>query len=424
MKKTTCVVCALLFATSVAAYASRSQSSNFMASQPKVEKQKKGDKATTGAQDRAFWVKTLYDMSWPVIHNLAEGTLRRNMPVEAPKGYNNAAVVTHLEAVGRTLAGVAPWLALPDDNTEEGLLRKKVREEVLKGLRNAVDPQNPDYLNFRRAAQPIVDAAYLAEAFLRAPKVLWEPLDAETKKRYAEEFKSLRDRTGAYNNWLLFAGINESFLCMIGEKPDPARLQYAKNKVNEWYVGDGCYSDGPHFSMDYYNDYVINPMMVDMMVALKSKGRASQADYDEALKRLVRRAEIIERFISPEGTYPVVGRSSTYRTAAFQSLAQVALMQKLPSKIKPAQVRCALTKVFHNMFDGRQNYDKDGWLVLGFNGHQPEISDYYTSTGSLYMATLGFLPLGLPADNVFWTAPAEPWTSVKAWNGMPFKHDP
>ena len=87
-------------------------------------------------------------------------------------------------------------------------------------------------------------------------------------------------------------------------------------------------------------------------------------------------------------------------------------------------MRCALTKVFHNMFDGRQNYDKDGWLVLGFNGHQPEISDYYTSTGSLYMATLGFLPLGLPADNVFWTAPAEPWTSVKAWNGMPFKHDP
>ena len=425
MNKTSCMVCALLYAASLSANAYASQSTTLSGLAEKTEKaKKKAPKATTGAQDRAFWVKTLYEMSWPVIHNLAEGTLHKNMPVEAPKGYNSAAVVTHLEAVGRTLSGVAPWLALPDDNTEEGLLRKKVREEVLRGLRNAVDPSNPDYLNFRRAAQPIVDAAYLAEAFLRAPKALWEPLDATTKKRYVEEFKSLRDRTGAYNNWLLFAGINESFLCTIGEKPDPARLQFAKNKVNEWYVGDGCYSDGPHFSMDYYNDYVINPMMVDMLAALKRKGRASQADYDQALRRLVRRAEIIERFISPEGTYPVVGRSSTYRTAAFQSLALTALLQKLPSYIKPSQVRCALTKVFHNMFDGQQNYDQNGWLVLGFNGHQPGISDGYTSTGSLYMATLGFLPLGLPADDAFWTAPAEPWTSMKAWNGMPFKHDP
>lgn len=388
------------------------------------KKKKQTTTTTTGAQDRAFWVKTLYEMCWPVVHNLAEGTLRKNMPVEAPKNYKSAPLVTHLEAVGRTLSGLAPWLELPDDDTEEGALRKKVKAEVLKGLRNAVDPSNPDYLNFRRANQPIVDAAYLAEAFLRAPSALWQPLDYVTKKRYAEEFKSLRDRTGAYNNWLLFAGINEGFLCWIGEKPDPARLQYAKNKIEEWYVGDGCYKDGPQFSMDYYNDYVINPMQVDMFAVLKSKGRASQADYDKALSRLIRRAEIIERFISPDGTYPVVGRSSTYRTAAFQSLALVALLQKLPSYISPAQVRCALTKVFHNMYDGRQNYDENGWLVLGFNGHQPEIADYYTSTGSLYMATLGFLPLGLPADNPFWTDPAAPWTSVKAWNGMQFKHDP
>lgn len=417
MKKCTRLLCALLLgglmASSVSAQAATAK-----------KKKQQTQTVTTGAQDRAFWVKSLYDMVWPVVHNLAEGTLRKNMPVEAPKGYTNAAVVTHLEAVGRTLSGLAPWLELPDDNTEEGKLRKKVREETLKGLRNAVDPSNPDYLNFRRAAQPIVDAAYLAEAFFRAPKALWEPLDAETKKRYAEEFKALRDRTGAYNNWLIFAGLNESFLCWIGEKPEPVRLQYAKNKIEEWFVGDGCYSDGPHFSMDYYNDYVINPMLVDMLAVLKKKGRASQSEYDRAFGRLVRRAEIIERFISPEGHFPVVGRSSTYRTAAFQSLALVALMQKLPSYIKPAQVRCALTKVFHNMYDGRQNYDENGWLVLGFNGHQPEIADYYTSTGSLYMATLGFLPLGLPADNPFWADPAEPWTSVKAWNGMPFKHDP
>ena len=193
---------------------------------------------TTGTQDRAIWVKLLWKISYPVIHNLAEGTLHQNMPIETRSGetagYKD---MTHLEAVGRTLAGVAPWLALPDDDTEEGKLRKQMREEVLKGLKNAVDPASPDLLNFTKHAQPIVDAAYLVHAFLRAPKALWEPLDEVTKERYIKSFQSLRDRTGAYNNWLLFTGLTESFLLGKGVQYDQFRIRVSKNKVKEWYVG-------------------------------------------------------------------------------------------------------------------------------------------------------------------------------------------
>ncbi len=379
---------------------------------------------TTGAEDRALWVKYLWKISYPVIHNLAEGTLRQNMPLEKSAHYNlNLEKVTYLEAVGRTLAGVAPWLELPDDDTEEGKARKQLREEVLKGLKNAVDPKSPDRLNFESQAQPIVDAAYLAHAFLRAPKSLWEPLDATTKQRYIAAFKCLRNRTGAYNNWLLFAGITEAFLLQQGEQPDPFRISLAKNKVKEWYVGDGWYSDGSKFSMDYYNAYVMHPMMVGMLETLLAKKRANQTEYDEALRRMIRHSEFSERIIGPDGTYPAFGRSVTYRTAAFQSLAEVALREKLPAHVTPAQVRCALTAVHRNMFEGNQNFDSNGWLVLGFNGHQPEAADIYTSTGSLYMATLSFLPLGLPADNRFWTdAPAE-WTTRKAWKSESLHKD-
>lgn len=387
--------------------------------------QKKNRKTNTGLQDRELWVEALYKISYPVIHNLANGTLRKNMPLELGPGYySKAGEISHLEAVGRTMAGVAPWLALADDDTPEGKVRKALRAEVLKGLANAADPANPDYLNFATVdRQPIVDGAYLAHAFLRAPKALWDPLDALTKKRFVESFKSLRNRSGAYNNWLLFAAINEGFLSSVGEQYDPARIQFGINKLNEWYVGDSWYSDGPKFSMDYYNSFVIHPMMVDLLGTLLIKKRASQADYDQALKRMVRHSEYLERIISPEGTFPAFGRSVTYRTAAFQVLAQTALMEKLPTHIQPSQVRCALTKVIENLYAGNQNFDKDGWLVLGFNGHQPEIADGYTSTGSLYMATLGFLTLGLPADNKFWTdAPAQ-WTAKKAWGGETFKKD-
>jgi len=391
-----------------------------------TQAQKTKSKAqSTGLQERAYWSKLLYKMASPVILNLSNSTLKKNMPVEVPTGMKTDFFkkVTYLEAVGRTMAGVAPWLALPDDDTEEGKMRKELRTALLKGIVNAVDPANPDYLNFRTESQPIVDAAYMAQAFLRAPKALWEPLDAVTKGRIIEEFKTLRTRTGAYNNWLLFAGINECFLLSAGEKPDPARIEFARKKMTEWYKGDGWYSDGPSFSMDYYNSYVIHPMLVDFLKVLSDKKRASVEEYNTALQRMVRYAEFSERIISPEGTYPAMGRSATYRTAAFQALAQVALMEKLPAHISPAQVRCGISAVMHRMFDVCNNFDAKGWLVLGFCGSQPMIADGYTSTGSLYMATLGFLPLGLPADHPFWTDPAADWTAKKAWSGQAFKKD-
>jgi hypothetical protein len=164
-------------------------------------------------------------------------------------------------------------------------------------------------------------------------------------------------------------------------------------------------------------------MLVDILSVMVDHKMASKLEYDEALKRMVRYAELQERMISPEGTYPVIGRSITYRVAAFQALAQVSLMEKLPVNVEPAQVRCALTKVMHNLFDMKGTFSDDGWLQLGLAGHQPDIADTYTSTGSLYLCTAGFLALGLPANNSFWTAPYTEWTAKKAWSGQPVKKD-
>ncbi|WP_255537082.1 DUF2264 domain-containing protein [Desertivirga brevis] len=45
------------------------------------------------------------------------------------------------------------------------------------------------------------------------------------------------------------------------------------------------------------------------------------------------------------------------------------------------------------------------------------MADFYITTGSLYITSLVFLPLGLPETDQFWSAPSSPWTSVKVWNG-------
>lgn len=389
-----------------------------------LAEEKKNKNAIKPINDRTYWYQLLYKIANPVVSNLAAGTLVKNMPlITSPTFDSRSPKVSYLEAVGRTYAGIAPWLALPDDDTEEGKLRKKMRMEAVKGLDSCFAEGSPDQLTFNRDAQPIVDAAYLAHAFLRAPKALWEPLKTTTKQAIVKSFKSLRNRKPFKSNWLLFGSITEAFLLTLGEDVDKERLNEGVVKLNEWYKGDGWYGDGPNLAFDYYNSFVIHPMMVDTLAVLVQHQMVEPAKYELALKRMQRHAVGQERMISPEGTFPPIGRSITYRTSAFQVLSQVALMNKLPKGIDPAQVRCALTLVKKNMYEVKGTFDDKGWLQLGFCGHQPEIADYYTSTGSLYMATLSFLPLGLPATDPFWSAPFAEWTAKKAWSAKSFPKD-
>jgi hypothetical protein len=70
-----------------------------------------------------------------------------------------------------------------------------------------------------------------------------------------------------------------------------------------------------------------------------------------------------------------------------------------------------------------QTFDANGWLHIGLCGHQPGVGESYISTGSLYLCSVALLPLGLPSSDEFWSAPAQPWTAVKAWAGQPFPID-
>ena len=53
--------------------------------------------------------------------------------------------------------------------------------------------------------------------------------------------------------------------------------------------------------------------------------------------------------------------------------------------------------------------------MIGLNGHQPDLGEDYISTGSLYLTTTAFLPLGLDDADEFWTDESIPWTQRKIW---------
>jgi hypothetical protein len=136
----------------------------------------------TGRDDREYWISVARRLAEPVLTCLAEGQLRARMPVEArPEARADRARYSHLEAVGRLLAGLAPWLALDLDTGPEGALRARYAELARQGIANAANPASPDFLNFNQGSQPLVDAAFLAQALLRAPAALWQPLPPQVR---------------------------------------------------------------------------------------------------------------------------------------------------------------------------------------------------------------------------------------------------
>jgi hypothetical protein len=372
--------------------------------------------AQSGAEDRAFAVQSLTRVAEPVLVALAEGRLKTALPVhDWERSRTNYAP---LEACGRTLAGIAPWLELGPDDSAEGRIRAHFIDLSVRALVQATDTNSPDFLNFSQGGQPLVDAAFLALGLLRAPHQLWGRLNAEQRSHVVAALQSSRALKPGENNWLLFSATIEAALWQFTGECDLRPVEYAVRRHEQWYLGDGTYGDGPEMHWDYYDSYVIHPMLLAVVQVCADKHNSLGAQYPKILARAQRYAAVQERLISPEGTFPVLGRSSAYRFGAFHVLGVVSLLHALPPEVPPAAVRGAILAVARRMLSAPGTFDDQGWLQVGAVGHQPSLRETYISTGSLYLCLCGLVELGLPADDPFWTAPPEPWTQKKIWSGV------
>lgn len=363
---------------------------------------------------RKEWLERMLKIADPVLKNLAAGQLKQKIPTEFHKGREQ---FQPLEAFGRTLDGIAPWLELELQDGEEKELQEKYRVLARQCLIQAVHPDSPDYMDFGDSdGQPLVDTAFLAHAIVRAPGQLWEPLKYWQKRCLVEALKKSRRITPCPTNWLFFSAMVETALAVMNEEYDRTRIEYAIRMFENWYLGDGTYGDGPEFHWDYYNSYVIHPMYTDIMRVF-AMDNAYMTIRQKVEARASRYAQVLERMIAPDGSYPVLGRSSAYRFGAFQMLSQAALEDLLPEKLPPEQVRTALTEVIRRVMEAEDMFDENGWLRPGVYGYQPELAEEYIGTGSLYLCMTVFLPLGLPENDRFWSGPETEWTARRIWTG-------
>jgi hypothetical protein len=252
---------------------------------------------------------------------------------------------------------------------------------------------------------------------------LRDALEPAAKGHLIAALEATRAITPGFNNWLLFSATVEAALKSLGAAWDRTRVDYALRQHEQWYKGDGAYGDGPDFHWDYYNSFVIHPMLVDVLDACRDESAPWKEISARVDARARRYAAVQERLIAPDGSFPAIGRSIAYRCGAFHLLAQSALRRALPDGMAPAQVRGALGAAIRRTLEAPGTFDADGWLRIGLCGHQPGIGEPYISTGSLYLCSVALLPLGLPPTDDFWAGPSQPWTSVRAWSGQPFPID-
>lgn len=364
---------------------------------------------------RAFWLKTMTEIAAPVLEPLSNRQFKSVFPIS----FNLArAPFAPLEAFARTFYGIAPWLELECADTEQNL-RKQYRKLLLEGIDAATDPASPDKMVFSGEIhhQPLVDAAILCQGLLRTPQSIAAKLEDRVRANLVTCLKQTRALIPNFSNWLLFSAMVEAGLSLLGEKDiDMLRVALVLRTFMKWYVGDGAYGDGEQYHHDYYNSYVIHPMLIDLLGFFQSDNDTFRDMLATEKIRAARYAAVLESQISPEGAYPMTGRSIVYRFGAFQSLSQAAYLHFLPNRVIPAQARCALTSVIKRTVE-TGIFDENGYLLPGVCGRQPSLCEEYINIGSLYNCCAAFLPLGLPEDDPFWGAPDALWTSAAIYAG-------
>jgi len=350
-------------------------------------------------ENRRLWLDNLLYMIEPPLSCTSQ-FLFDDFKLDIPPCMGRHPKMGYLESFARIFAGASPWLAL--NNITDAYEKSKqeiIATYVYRCFTNAI-PYFDSAWNLFTYEQSIVECAYLCYGFLLSKNKLWARLPIETQQILIKIFRRVRLLIQPYHlntNWYLFHGIIETFFKEIDVMYDKNFIRTMILTVDSWYCGDGVYSDGTRgVKMDYYNSYVIQPFYIEILKVFKSSLTTT------VNKRALRYCEFLERLISHDGSFPPLGRSITYRFAAFHLLSYCIFNSSISTSHTYSALRNALTKVLINILN-KDIYNTGGFLTLGFSAQQNNIADSYSNTGSCYIAATGFLVLGLPSTHEFWS---------------------
>jgi hypothetical protein len=306
------------------------------------------------------------------------------------------------------LHGLAPWLQRPAAS-------EQVQGAELAALaRNRIGTAMRGLASAPRSAVPLVDLALLAQALVRAPSALWQPLDDAAQNEIIRRFKHVRTLALPGNPERLFAVMTELALERGGETRDNSRFYEGLRRHQAWDVSNGLQIEGPRFHWESPHALLVQSMLVEALEIVSAAEPTWASLRSKVSARFRAMAELEERLIASDGSFPTFGRAANYRCGIFQGLALAAWRGNLPDGITPSQARAALTAVIRRSLDDPAAYDQLGGL-------RPPLTREWVRRAAgpwrseLHLCSAAFFPLGLPVNDRFWTEPAGELTWQRAW---------
>ncbi|MEU5316798.1 DUF2264 domain-containing protein [Streptomyces sp. NPDC021056] len=251
-------------------------------------------------------------------------------------------------------------------------------------------------------SQPLVEAASIAVALRLTRPLLWDRLDEGVRQRAAAWLGDALTAEAWPCNWELFPVTVGGFLQEIGHEPEASRkaIDRGLERIEEWYVGGGWYTDGEGRKFDYYNGWAMH--LYPVLHAWFADDSRLSTVYGE---RLEAHLADYARLFGGDGAPMHQGRSLTYRFATTAPLWLGALTGRTP--LTPGQTRRLASGALKYFLD-RGAVNSDGLLTLGWHGPDSAVLQGYSGPASPYWASKAFLGLLLPPDHEVWTAEEEP----------------
>ncbi|MEY2244210.1 DUF2264 domain-containing protein [Streptomyces sp. BF23-18] len=250
--------------------------------------------------------------------------------------------------------------------------------------------------------QPLVEAASIALALRLTRPLLWDRLDDGVRQRAAAWLGDALTAEPWPCNWELFPVTVGGFLQEIGHEPEASRaaIDRGLERVEQWYLGDGWYTDGHGRKFDYYNGWAMHLYPV-LHAWLADDARL----LDLYAGRLEAHLGDYARLFGGDGAPMLQGRSLTYRFAATAPLWLGALTGRTP--LSPGETRRLASGALRYFLD-RGAVAGDGLLTLGWHGPDEAFLQHYSGPASPYWASKAFVALLLPPEHEVWTATEEP----------------
>ncbi|MBI9020270.1 MAG: DUF2264 domain-containing protein [Verrucomicrobia bacterium] len=304
-----------------------------------------------------------------------------------------------MEAFARPFWGLMPLAA--------GGGESDVWEICRDGLRNGTNPEHPEYWgDLVDVDQLAVEMPPMALALALAPEQFWKPFSEAERTQIVSWMDQINHKKMSDNNWRAFPILVNASFKKAGMPYNAEVMEAGLQRLEDFYLGEGWYSDGTGARMDYYIPFAIHFYSLIYAKMMGDEDPKRAATFRE---RAAVFAKDYLHWFTADGAALPFGRSLTYRFAqgAFWGALAFADVEALPwGEVKGMYLR-------HLRHWFRQPiFTPDGLLSIGYDYPNLLMSEFYNGPGSPYWAMKAFLPLAVPADHPFWAAEELPFPTL------------